>query len=235
MPVSSDPALCIGDPAAWRRHKLAVLKGKVCFGGLDLGVVNDFTCLALYFPKQRGVPVPVLLLWAWVPENVDCHTILKERYGYHDWVAGECLKLTSGERTDYSVVEADILELDRTYSIQELACDPAYSFDLVQRLIAAGVNIFEHRQGSYSMTGPIKEFQRQIIGCDFVHGMSPLLTFMVDNLVVVSDGKGNLSCVKPGNPSSPRKIDGAVASIMAVGRSAMNPNAAGESMKILFI
>ena len=33
----------IGDPVAWREHKLKVLLGKRCFGGLDLGVVNDFT------------------------------------------------------------------------------------------------------------------------------------------------------------------------------------------------
>jgi len=61
------------------------------------------------------------------------------------------------------------------------------------------------------------------MGREFTHGMNPLLTFMVDNLAVVSDGKGNLSCHKPDNPNSPRKIDGAVASIMARGRAAATP------------
>ena len=65
------------------------------------------------------------------------------------------------------------------------------------------------------MTGPIKEFQRQILGREFAHGNNPLLTFAVDNLVVESDGKGNLCTKKPGNPNSPRKIDPAQASIMA--------------------
>src|ERR1700677_4085243 len=230
-----DTSLYIGDPGAWRRNKIAVLKGKVCFGGLDLGAVNDFTCVALYFPKQTGVPIAVLLLWAWVPEDVEYHTVLKERYGYHEWVRGEFVNLTSGPRTDYNIVRDDILQMDRDYRIEELACDPAYSYQLVQELIAAGVNMVDHKQGTFSMTGPIKEFQRQILGKDFVHGMNPLLTFMVDNLVVKSDGKGNLSCVKPDNPNSPRKIDGAVASIMALGRSAMNPNAAGESGKVIFL
>lgn len=223
----------IGNPVAWREHKLTTLKGKICFGGLDLGVVNDFTCLALFFPQQSGVPKAVLLMWSWVPTDVDYHKLLKERYGYHDWVEQKFLKLTPGERTDYGIVRDDILELDKTYRIEELAFDPAYSTQLVQELIAEGVEMVEHRQGTISMTGPIKEFQRQIIGKDFLHGMNPLLTFMVDNLVTKSDGKGNLTCVKPGNPNSPRKIDGAVASIMAIGRAGANPNVGG-STKVFF-
>lgn len=228
--------LYIGDPVSWRRHKIEYLKGCVCFGGFDGGVVNDFSCLALYFPVQKKVPKPVLLLWAWVPENVDYHKVLKEKFGYHEWVAGGFLKLTPGERTDYGILEADILQLDRDYQIEELASDPAYITQLIQRLIAEGVKVIEHKQGTFSMTGPIKEFQRQIIGRDFVHGMNPLLTFGVDNLVVKSDGKGNLSCVKPGNPNSPRKIDPAVASIMAIGRSAANPDAGdGGDAKFIFL
>lgn len=215
----------IGNPVAWRKHMLEVLRGKTCFGGLDLGVVNDFTCLALYFPKQDNMLKDVLLLWAWVPEDVDYHKPLKERFGYEDWVRGEFLKLTPGCRTDYAVVRDDILKLDQNYRIEELAFDPAYSTQLVQELMAHGVKTVEHRQGTISMTYPIKEFQRRIMGRDFAHGMNPLLSFMVDNLVVKSDGKGNLCCVKPDNPKSPRKIDGAVAAIMATGRAAANPEA----------
>jgi len=224
-----------GNPAAWHRAKLEALLGKVCFGGLDIGKVNDFTCLALYFPKQKGVPVPVLLLWAWVPKDVDCHKLLKERYGYQDWVDSGFLQQMNSPVTDFKVLRLEIEEINRRYQIMELAYDPYYAAELVQNLIAEGLVMVEHRQGTVSMTGPIQEFQRQIIGRGFVHGMNPLLTFMVDNLVVKSDGKGNLTCVKPGNPNSPRKIDGAVAAIMATGRAAANPDACGDDSKFSFV
>lgn len=226
-------ATYIGDPVAWRTHKLEVLKGKQCFGGLDLGVVNDFTCLALYFPKQKGVPRAVLLLWGWVPADVKHHEILKERYGYHEWVRGGFVTVTEGNRTDYAYVREAVVKLDKDYVIEELAFDPFYSTQLVQELLAVGVNMVEHRQGTISMTYPIKEFQRQILGKDFVHGMNPLLTFMVDNLVVKSDAIGNLKCMKPENPNSFKKVDGAVASIMAIGRAAANPSLS-ESGKVFF-
>lgn len=222
--------LGIGDPAAWRAGKLEALRGRYSFGGLDLGVVNDFTCLALYFPKQAGVPVAVLLLWAWAPAEAEQHSVLKERYGYDEWVRQGFLKLTPGRVTDYTTVREDIVALSRTYRIEELAYDPAYATEIVQNLLAAGVKMVEHRQGTMSMTYPIKEFHRSVIGREFVHGMNPVLTFMVDNLLVESDGKGNLACHKPDNPNSPRKIDGAVAAIMARGRAAAHPSVVRPSV-----
>jgi phage terminase large subunit-like protein len=227
-----DPYL--DSPKAWREHKIELLKGCVCFGGLDLGAVNDFTCLALYFPVQKRVPKPVLLVWAWVPEDVQQHTILKERYGYSEWVDNKFLKLTGGVRTDYTVLREDILQLDRDYSIEELAFDPRFSFQLVQELEEHGVKVVEHRQGPISMTGPIQEFHRQILGRDFVHGSNSYLSFNIDNLVVEDDGRGNLMTAKPGNPNSPRKIDAAQASIMAGGRSAANPGAGGDTGRVFF-
>lgn len=212
-----------GNPAAWRDRMIELLKGLRCFGGLDLGVVNDFTCLSLYFPKQSKLDIPVLLMWSWAPQNVDHHQILKERYGYDEWVRGKFLKLTPGTVTDYTTVREDIEALSKHFRVAEIAYDPAYATEIVQNLMAHGVNMIEHRQGTMSMTYPIKEFHRSIMGREFTHGMNPLLTFMVDNLAVVSDGKGNLSCHKPDNPNSPRKIDGAVASIMARGRAAATP------------
>ena len=197
-------------------------------------MVDDFTCLALYFPKQKQMLKDVLLLWSWVPEKVEHHQPLKERFGYEDWVRGDFLKLTPGCRTDYRVVRDDILQLDKDYRIEELAFDRAYSTQLVNELMAESVNMVAHGQGSLSMTYPIKEFSRRIAGRDFLqHGMNPLLTFMIDNLVVKSDSKGNLTCEKPNNPKSPRKIDGAVASIMAMGRAAANPEVT-SSGKVFF-
>jgi phage terminase large subunit-like protein len=216
-------AVHAGDPLNWFQDKLIALRGRKCFAGLDLGVVNDFTCFAAFFPKQTGVEFPVLLLWSWAPQHVDHHKVLKERYGYDDWVRNGFLKLTPGNVTDYTAVREDIQALSRQFQFEELAYDPQYATEIVQNLQRFGLTMVEHRQGTRSMTLPIKDFHRSIMGKEFAHGMNPVLTFMVDNLVVESDGKGNLSCHKPDNPNSARKIDGAVAAIMARGRAAANP------------
>jgi len=224
---SGDEVASLGMPStssAWFNYMLLFLKGMFCYGGLDLGAVNDMSCLALYFPKQKNLLKDVLMLWTWAPKDVEHHRILKERFGYNEWVADGFLKLVSGPVTDYPAIREDIKQINRDYFIHEIAFDRRYAFQLQQELSDDGITMVEHGQGTADMTGPIKEFQRRILGREFMHGSNPILTFMVDNLVVKSDGKGNLTCVKPDNPKSPRKIDGAVASIMAMGRAAANPN-----------
>jgi len=226
-----DPAT--GDPVAWREAKLKQLAGKTCFGGLDLGVVNDFTCLALFFPTQEGVPKPVLLPFFWVPENAEQHRQLKERVPYDQWVKQGFLITTPGNVTDYRFVLKQTLDLRETFSIEEIAFDRMYATMLVQMLMDEGLNMVEHGQGTVSMSHPIKEFYRLITGQEIVHGYNPPLAWMIDNLVVKSDPNGNLRCVKPQNPNSPRKIDGAVASIMASGRAAAHPDLG--SSEVFFI
>lgn len=139
MPDPNTPYL--GNPVAWRRHWIEALKGCDCFGGFDGGVVNDFSSQALYFPVQRKVTKPILLVWAWAPAEVEHHRILKEKFGYQEWVEGGFLTLMPGPVTRYDILEADILQLSRDYNIIENAFDKAYITQLVQRLIAAGVNM----------------------------------------------------------------------------------------------
>jgi phage terminase large subunit-like protein len=221
------------DPLLWREEKLRQLIGKTCFGGLDLGVVDDFTCLALAFPKQEGLNQGVLLPFFWAPEDAESHKILKERVSYDLWVQQGFLKLTPGCVTDYEFVEQQIVDIHAKYSLSEIAFDRYNANELVQRLMQKhGVFMVEHGQGTVSMSYPIKEFYRLIAGREFVHGNNPVLSWMIDNLVVKSDPNGNLRCMKPDNPMSPRKIDGAVASIMAWGRAAAHPQEESSGVSV---
>jgi phage terminase large subunit-like protein len=213
-----------GDPIAWRERMLKLTAGKKCFSGLDLGVVNDFCCLANFFPQQDGLDHAILIPYFWVPENAEQHKLLKERVPYDLWIKNGFLHTTPGEVTDYRFILKQILDLRATCSIEEIAYDRMYATMLVQMLTDEGLTMVEHGQGVVSMSHPIKEFYRLISGRGFYHGMNPVLAWMIDNLVVKSDPNGNLRCVKPENPSSPRKIDGAVASIMAAGRAAAHPD-----------
>ena len=43
------------------------LRGKRCFGGLDLSKSTDLTAFVLLFPPQEGLETWVALFWAWVP------------------------------------------------------------------------------------------------------------------------------------------------------------------------
>jgi len=66
-----------------------------------------------------------------------------------------------------------------------------------------------------SMAAPTQEFERVVNRGEFLHGNNPVMKWMASNVAVKMDSAGNL---KPDKEKSGEKIDGVVASIMAVGR-----------------
>ena len=66
-----------------------------------------------------------------------------------------------------------------------------------------------------SFAAPTKEFIRLIEEGKLDHGQNPVLTWMAGNLETVSDVSGN---ERPNKDLRREKIDGIVASIMALGR-----------------
>ena len=72
------------------------------------------------------------------------------------------------------------------------------------------------RQGYKSYNEPTKEFMRLILAKRLKHGGNPVLRWMADNVVVVTDPAGN---IKPAKEKSREKIDGITATIMALDRA----------------
>jgi len=79
-----------------------------------------------------------------------------------------------------------------------------------------GLPMFEFRQGFKSFNEPSKEFEKLILEHKVNHFNNPVLKYMVSNVEIKEDPAGNIKPVKP-NKDSPRKIDGVVAAIMALG------------------
>ena len=79
-----------------------------------------------------------------------------------------------------------------------------------------GMNLTEFRQGFKSMNEPSKELEKKIIEQKLVYFNNPVLPWMASNVQVQDDPAGNIKPVKA-NKDSPKKIDGIVALVMAIG------------------
>jgi len=66
------------------------------------------------------------------------------------------------------------------------------------------------------MSPPTKELMRLTLDQKIAHGGHPVLRWMLDNIFVKTDPAGN---VKPDKEKSAERIDGAVATIMALDRA----------------
>ena len=208
------------DLAAWdacaNKVDPAELAGRVCYGGLDLASTTDVAALALIFPPDdEGEPYQVLPHF-WIPGQNVVEKGRRDRASYDAWVRAGYITATPGDAIDYETIRARIEELGERYNIREIAFDRWGAVQMSQQLEGAGFTMVAMGQGFASMAAPTKELLRLVINREIAHGGNPVLRWMADNMVVRTDPAGN---VKPDKSKSTAKIDGMVATIMALDRA----------------
>ena len=190
-----------------------LLKGRVCFAGLDLASSVDVAALVLAFGGEDELVY--LLPYFWVPaENIEKRA-RTDKVPYDVWARQGFLKATPGNVIDYATIRHDINELSKVYEIREVAFDRWGAVEMSQNLIEDGFTMVEFGQGYKSMSPPTKEMLKQVLAGKVRHGGHPVLRWMADNVVVTTDPAEN---VKPDKSKSTERIDGIVASIMALDR-----------------
>lgn len=210
------------DMALWDKGSTpidtAALRGRSCFGGLDLAKVNDLSSLCLVFPPVTAGE-PTVALWRhWIPRDDITERVKKDRVPYDVWVREGRIIATAGNATDYAFIESEILELAGLYDIKEIAYDRTFAGEIVQHLMAEGLTMVPFGQGFLSMGAPTAEIHRKLLAGDLQHGGEPVARWAAGNVTVAMDPAGN---VKPDKQRSTERIDPIVALIMADGRASV--------------
>lgn len=188
------------------------LQGGECYAGLDLSSTTDITALVLAFPLGGTV---YLKPYFWVPEEALAARVRRDRVPYDVWVKQGLIETTPGAVIDYDVIRNRINELAEQYHIREIAIDRWNATQLSTQLDGDGFEMVGFGQGYASMASPTKEFERLIMAREVAHGGNPVMRWMASNVSVEQDAAGNM---KPSKRKSTERIDGIVASIMAIGR-----------------
>jgi len=110
--------------------------------------------------------------------------------------------------------------LRRIYDIQEIALDRWSAAELAQNLVDDDVNVVKHAQSMVAFKDPIDSYEAFVLSERLRHGDNPVLTWNVKHAVIVCDGNDNKKFMKN---KSKNRIDGAVASAMALGRLLIAP------------
>ena len=187
------------------------LRGCECWGGLDLSNVSDITAFVLIFHENDKFQ---LLPFFWIPEEKMLEKIRKENINYDLWVKAGFVKVTSGNVLDYEFVKADILQIVEIYDLQSSAYDRWNSSQTIIDLQNEGMECNPFGQGNGSMSAPSKEFEKLVLSEKIEHFGNPVLRWMLSSTLIKTDPAGN---IKPDKEKSVQKIDGIVASIMALG------------------
>lgn len=195
------------------------LRGRDCYGGLDLSSTTDITAFVLVFPPGDDSEGYTLLPYFWIPEdNVDLR-VRRDHVPYDIWKQQGYLQTTEGNVVHYGFIEHFIDDLGKKYHIREIAFDRWGAVEMVQNLEGMGFTVVPFGQGFKDMTPPTKELMRLTLEKKIAHSGHPVLRWMMDNIYIRTDPAGN---IKPDKAKSTEKIDGVVATIMGLDRAIRN-------------
>lgn len=204
---------------------LESLRGMSCYAAIDLSSTTDITAVTLL---TRDGDYFKILPFFFVPKMTAEQRTKKDGVPYDLWIREGYIEETEGDVVDYDhirrrlsgyYVEDGIVKHDPNciadrVNLVRVGYDKWNASQLVNDLVNDGVRLSEFRQGFASMSAPTKEFKKLALKNQLAHGGNPVLRWMISNVEIKRDPAGN---EKPDKGTSSERIDGAVASIMALG------------------
>ena len=203
------------------------LEGRVCYGGLDLSSTTDITAFSLVFPPRDDEEEYIILPYFWIPEDTLDLRVKRDHVPYDVWQRQGYLQTTEGNVVHYGYIEKFIEELGKKFNIREIAFDRWGAVQMVQNLENMGFTVVPFGQGFKDMSPPTKELMKLTLEKKLIHGGHPILRWNMDNVFIKTDPAGN---IKADKEKSTEKIDGVVATIMALDRAIRCGSTLSESV-----
>lgn len=181
------------------------------FGGLDLASTQDIAAYVQLFYGQGFFIKPHF----YIPKERLVKRVKRDKVPYDLWEQTGYLTATRGKTIDEEQIIEDVLKSCDLHKCREIAYDPWNAPHIVTRLSDEGVTMVPVRQGFGSMNYPSKELEKLVVSGKLNHGGNPIMEWMAGNVATETDAHDN---IKPSKLRSGEKIDGIVATIMALSR-----------------
>lgn len=171
----------------------ASLRGRRCYGGLDLSGKHDLCALTLVFPSDDTDPSYRVLTFAWTPEGQIAARRPLEQERFKRWIEASILTPVPGDVIRYRDVVPDLAALKAEFRIESIAFDPWHIDYLRVDLADAGLTLplSPFIQGFKSF-GPALDYLAELaLSSRLQHGANPILTAAMAGAIVVADAAEN--------------------------------------------
>src|SRR4029077_1880746 len=109
------------DPKRLRAETITELKGRACFGALDLAPKLDTSALILLFPPLISTEPWRILEYFWCPKDNIEGRVKRDRVPYDRWAESGFITTTDGDLTDVRFIADQITEINKQFDLKELA------------------------------------------------------------------------------------------------------------------
>jgi phage terminase large subunit-like protein len=204
------------DMRAWDRCAnpgldIAEFSGADCWEGLDLASKVDIASRVVIFERPSDGKICAFDTH-WLPERAVEES---KNSQYEGWARRGLLRVTDGEVTDFDAIEEALREDAKAFNLQAVGFDPYQATQLAGHLLDDGLPMVEVKPTVLAFSEPMKTLEAWVLAGKFEHNGSPVLTWMVSNVVCHRDAKDN---IYPRKERVENKIDGVVALLTAVNR-----------------
>jgi phage terminase large subunit-like protein len=168
--------------------------GKPCHIGIDLGAKIDLTAAVKLFQRMiDGKRHYYAFGTYWLPED----RVQQVEHGhYQAWAIDGWLRLSPGATNDFDLTEQYIREAAKEYQLIEVNYDQHHAHQLVNHLMAEGIQMVEIPQTAPVLSEPMKELEAAVYDGRFHFNGDPVLTWAASNVVVKPDTNENIKANK---------------------------------------
>jgi phage terminase large subunit-like protein len=201
---------------------LSVLLGRSCYAAIDCSTVKDLTSIGLCFVENGFLR---LRNYYFMPADTARERSERDGVSYLEWIEQGWMIETPGNATDFHAIVEQMELLARDHLILKVGLDPWNAAQLANDLMAVGFEVVEMRQGYRTLSPPSKELERRLLAGTIRHDDDPVTRWCLQNTSIQTDPSGN---IKPSKKASTERIDGIVATVMAVGLAMSRPDPKAE-------
>jgi len=192
--------------------------GKQCIPGLDLAAKLDLLSLVNCFWDHREdadgkTRRHYTAFWRhWMPEA----RVIESNTAIQGWVADGHIRVCPGETNDFNEVEDAIRESWTAFQCPEVAHDPFGALEMVNKLTAEQITMFQVDQNVKNLSPAMKELEAAIYDGRFHYDGDPVATWAMSNVIAKPDKKDNIFPFKLKKENKIDPISALLASVIRI-------------------
>ena len=197
-------------------------KGERCWAGMDLANTTDIADVCTVFKRRVGGVEHYFAFWRhYLPEAT---ILVPEHKHYQAWHRAGLLIATSGSMIDQHLIEEDIVADSKRFRLAQVGLDAWGSPGIAASLEEQQIEVVRVPMNVAHLSAPMKLIDGLVKAGRLHHNGDPIALWGIDNVQVKPDRNDNWF---PRRGARNKKIDPALALIIAVGRAMVAEESAG--------
>ncbi len=188
------------------------------YSAIDLSSTTDITADAFLSEPDEN-DIRYLEVYMYCPEETIDKRSKEDKVPYRFWRDQGYLISTSGNVCDYSVIEDNHIMYCGQNKTIRTELDKWNATSTATNLMEQGLEVSYFSQAISNMSFPTKQFEKLIYEGKIKYKYNPVLEWMLSGCVRIEDANGNVKIHKGKSQAHGKRIDGIIASIMALGGS----------------